>query len=338
MHAHSRRRRFYRPVGSLLPSRPTWSRWRATIHQPPDEESVALPVELHRDTKTGRPGGARTRVLGVISALLSPLSYRPLVPTEGHDPPRVRLKGGCSARLSYVGALVRRAGLAPAWPGPAASKAAASARFAIAARLVGRAGLAPARVAPAAFEAAVSPVPPPTRVGAARRFCPGTSRVQAACAAGYTRAAARRGTFTAGSRCSSTPSFLLVALRCCVSQRWSARRELHPHTLAGPSSSGWCGCCFATSRCGAPGWFCPSDLRRVVPALFWLSYAGEWPPRQGSHLRPPASKAGALSAELLGAGRACRIRTGVWLLERELSLAARRTPRTGGATGGKAES
>ena len=57
----------------------------------------------------------------------------------------------------------------------------------------------------------------------------------------------------------------------------------------------------------------------------WLSYAGEWPPRQGSHLRPPASKAGALSAELLGAGRACRTRTGVWLLERELSLAARRT-------------
>jgi hypothetical protein len=118
----------------------------------------------------------------------------------------------------------------------------------------------------------VSAVPPPTRVGAARRICPGTPRVQAACAADYTRAASRRGTSTAGSRCSSTPSSLLIT--CCVAQRWSARRESHPHTLAGPSSSGWCGCCFATSRRGAPGWFCPSDLRRVVPALFWLSYAG----------------------------------------------------------------
>ena len=209
---------------------------------------------------------------------------------------------------------------------PAASKAAASADFAIAARLVGRAGLAPARVTPAAFEAAVSAIPPPTRVGAARRLCPGTPRVQAACAAGYARAASRRGRSTVGSRSSRMPSALIVMVRCCVSQRWSARRDLHPHTLAGPSSSGWCGCCFATSRRGAPGWFCPSDLRRVVPALFWLSYAGEWPPRQGSHLRPPASKAGALSAELLGAGGACRTRTGVWLLERELSLAARRTP------------
>lgn len=53
---------------------------------------------------------------------------------------------------------------------------------------------------------------------------------------------------------------------------------------------------------------------------------GHRPPRQDSHLRPPASKAGALSAELLGVGRACRTRTGVWLRERELSLAARRTP------------
>ena len=110
--------------------------------------------------------------------------------------------------------------------------------------------------------------------GAPCRCCPGTPRVQAACAAGYARAASRRGTSTAGSRSSRVPSALLVAVRCCVSQRWSARRELHPHTLAGPSSSGWCGCYFATSRCGAPGWFCPSDLRRVVPALFWLSYAG----------------------------------------------------------------
>lgn len=157
---------------------------------------------------------------------------------------------------------------------PAASKAAASADFAIATRLVGRAGVAPARVAPAAFEAASSAVSPPTRVGDARRLCPGTPRVQAACAAGYTRAALRRSTSTAGSRSSRMPLVLLIAIRCCVSQRWSARRELHPHTLAGPSSSGWCGCCFATSRRGAPGWFCPSDLRRVVPALFWLSYAG----------------------------------------------------------------
>jgi hypothetical protein len=83
-----------------------------------------------------------------------------------------------------------------------------------------------------------------------------------------------------------------------------------------PRLSTWCVYCFATAR-GAPGWFCPSDLRRVVPALSWLSYAGEWPPRQCkrcapaslTHLRPPASKAGALSAELLGAGRASESRT-----------------------------
>ncbi len=182
---------------------------------------------------------------------------------------------------------------------PAVSKAAASADFAIATRLVGRAGLAPARVGPAAFEAAVSAVPPPTRVGAARRLCPGTPRVLAACAAGYTRAALRRGGSTAGSRSSRMPSALLVAVRCCMSQRWSARRELHPHTLAGPSSSGWCGCCFATSRRGAPGWFCPSDLRRVVPALFWLSYAGEWRGRLDSNQRPAVSKTAVLCAELL---------------------------------------
>ena len=175
--------------------------------------------------------------------------------------------------------------------GPAASRAAASAHFAIAARLAGRTGVAPERVAPAAFEAAVSAVPPPTRVGAARRICPGTPRVQAACAAPYTRAASRSGTSTAGSRSSRMPLVLLVSIRCCVSQRWSARRELHPHTLAGPSSSGWCGCCFATSRRGAPGWFCPSDLRRVVPALFWLSYAGEWPPRRCKRCAPASHNA-----------------------------------------------
>jgi hypothetical protein len=125
---------------------------------------------------------------------------------------------------------------------------------------------------------------------------------------------------------SRIPSNLLVAIRYCVLQRWSARRESHPHTLAGTNSSGWRVCCSATSRRGALGWFCPSDLRRVGPALYLAELRGHRPPRQDSHLRPPASKAGALSAELLGAGGACRTRTGVWLCERELSLAARRTP------------
>lgn len=43
-------------------------------------------------------------------------------------------------------------------------------------------------------------------------------------------------------------------------------------SLGRPRLSTWCVYCFATARSGAPGWCCPSDLRRVVPALSWLSY------------------------------------------------------------------
>jgi hypothetical protein len=108
----------------------------------------------------------------------------------------------------------------------------------------------------------------------------------------------------------------------------------------------------------APSHPCGPQLLGLVRLLF--RHEPSWCPRLVLPQRPPACRAGALLAELRGrcgaAGwiptsalrcrrppfsalnycrirRACRTRTGVWLLERELSLAARRTPRTGGATG-----
>ena len=157
---------------------------------------------------------------------------------------------------------------------PAASKAAASAHFAIAANLVGRAGLASARVAPAAFEATVSAIPPPTRVGAARRLCPGTPRVQAACAAGYTRAALRRGRSTAGSRSSRMPSALLVAVRCCVRSggRLGGSRTLTPSRAPAPRA----GASAVPPRAVVvpPAGSAPATSGVSCRRSAWLSYAG----------------------------------------------------------------